>query len=155
MELFQVIVILLVVFLPSVALLALVIGLIWFFFVGRRIYREKKSLSASRGDEMAMAMEKNHLKARVIGIVGFILWPVVLVTAMAMGASFIIALGAASMCSALCGTWSAKIWNRAVMARLFTRRRSVFFVCWNLSIGFQPRCASVRCCVLVFVSAVE
>ena len=62
------------------ALPLLVVGLIWFFFVGRRLYKEKKSLDAFTGNETARAMAKDRIKARFIRILGILLWPVLVVT---------------------------------------------------------------------------
>lgn len=53
----------------------LLIALIWFFFVGRRFYREKKSLDAFKGNEIAKAMTMDRIKARFIRTLGKILWP--------------------------------------------------------------------------------
>ncbi|MCL2010736.1 MAG: DUF3137 domain-containing protein [Synergistaceae bacterium] len=66
----EVIFVLLLFFLQFIFPFLIVIGLIWFFFVGRRIYREKKSFDASKGDETAMAMEKIRIKARLIMVFG-------------------------------------------------------------------------------------
>jgi hypothetical protein len=108
----EVIFILFLFFLQFVMPAVIVIGLIWFFFVGRRILREKKSLDASKGDAIAMALEKDRIKARIINITAIILWPVTFGVVISMGIPFQIALLAAFICSGLCGWWAAKIKRR-------------------------------------------
>ena len=54
----EVIFVVLLFFLQCIEPVLIVIGLIWAVFAARRVYREIKSLRASRGDEAAMEMSK-------------------------------------------------------------------------------------------------
>ena len=96
----------------------LLIALIWFFFVGRRFYREKKSLDAFKGNEIAKAMTMDRIKARFIRTLGKILWPVLVVTLSfllmdALGdASPGIAVTVASIVTLSCIAWSSLILRR-------------------------------------------
>jgi hypothetical protein len=80
----------------------LVILLAWGAVVLRRGWREKKSFSASRGDETAMAMEWLRVKAWATGIVGVVLWPVAFGLALCLGANIQLALTAAFVVSTAC-----------------------------------------------------
>ena len=96
----------------------LVVGLIWFLFVGRRLYREKKSLDAFTGNETARAMAKDRIKARFIRLLGTLLWPVLVValsflladTSSEVAPTIIILLS--SVVSGVFFAWSALIKKR-------------------------------------------
>lgn len=114
----EILLVLISLFLELLALPLLIIGLIWFFFAGRRLHREKKSLEAFRGNETARAMAKDRIKARFIRIVGITLWPVLTVALLCLladtsveGAPYI-ALAGASVVSAFCLFWSSSITRR-------------------------------------------
>ena len=84
----------------------IVIGLIWGFFVWRRIRRERKSFAASKGDETAMSMERDRVRVRLLGVLSAILWPVVFAAALFLGAGIHIAFAAASIGYIVC-LWRA------------------------------------------------
>jgi hypothetical protein len=65
-------------FLKLLAVPLLIVGLIWFFFAGRRLYREKKSLDAFKGNETARTMAKDRIKAGFLRALGKLLWPLIM-----------------------------------------------------------------------------
>jgi hypothetical protein len=81
----EVIFVVLLFFLQFAAPVLIVIGLVWALFAAWRVYREIKSLRASRDDEAAMTMEKNRIKARILKIIAVILLPVTAVMTAAAG----------------------------------------------------------------------
>lgn len=114
----DILLVLLGLFLDLLAVPLLLIGLIWFFFVARRLYREKKSLDAFKGNETAKAMAKDRIKARFIRILGIFLWPVLVValsflladTSLEAAPGIIII--ASSAVSGIFFIWSARIKKR-------------------------------------------
>jgi hypothetical protein len=92
-----------------VAPVLIVVGLIWGFFVLRRIKREKASFDASKGDAAAMSMERQRIGARLIAVLGVILWPVAAVAAIYLGAPANAAGIAATVCSGACFLWSSAV----------------------------------------------
>ena len=86
----------------------IVIGLVWGFFVWRRIRREKKSFAASKGDDAALSMERDRVKARWLRILGVLLWPAVYAAALSFGADSRAAFIAASVSAGAC-FWRAAI----------------------------------------------
>ena len=99
-------------FLEFVAPVLIVIGLIWGFFVWRRISRERKSLAASRGDEMAMSLERERVKARRLRILGVILAPVAFGAALYLGAGGQLSVTVAFVCAGACFVWAAVVTGR-------------------------------------------
>ena len=97
-------------FLENIVPVSIVIGLILAFFVWRRISRERKSFAASKGDAVAMSMERDRVSVRLFGVLGVILWPAVFAALFFLGAGIIIAFAAASIGSVVC------LW-RAITAR--------------------------------------
>ena len=95
--------------LPVIAIPLIIIGLGSLFFAGHKIYKEKKSYDASKGDETLMAMEEYRRQARFIHTMGAIIFVVVFVTVLSMGAGLAAALIAASICGGLCSTRAKSI----------------------------------------------
>ena len=85
-------------FFPVVA----VIGLVWLFFVLRRVYREKRSVASSKGDAVALSMEKQRIKAWLFSLFGIVLWPVSFAFTFSVMESLETAFIVASLCSAAC-----------------------------------------------------
>jgi hypothetical protein len=103
----EVIFVVLLIILRFVAPVLIVIGLVWALFAARRVYREIKSLRASRADEAAMSMEKNRIKARILKIIAVILLPAVGVTMIAIGLPERLASIMAIVCSGAFLGWSS------------------------------------------------
>ncbi len=84
-------------FVGPVLLLGLVIWLVWGFV---RIWRTKKSLSAAKGDETALRMERTRILAGLASFLGWAAFPVVLTAALAMDMEPQPALILAGICGA-------------------------------------------------------
>ncbi len=88
----------------------ILLGLVvWGIVALRKGYREKKSLDSSKGDEVAMALEKKRITAQLLKIAGIILWPVGFGAALAVDAGFEVALGVGTTCSCVFLWWSKKV----------------------------------------------
>jgi hypothetical protein len=102
----EIIYVLFLIFLRLVAPVLIIIVLIWFFFVGRRIYKEKKSFDASKGDEVAMSMEKDRIKARLLHVIRLISMIVVAILAVYLGANEDIVLVVVAICGLAFLLWA-------------------------------------------------
>jgi hypothetical protein len=105
----EIIFVILLFILNFVAPVLAVIALIWGLFAARRVYREIKSLRASRGDEAAMSMEKKRIKARILKIIAVILFPAVAVTTVAIGLPERLASVLTVVISGAFFVWSASV----------------------------------------------
>jgi hypothetical protein len=114
----DILLIILGIFLHFFALPLTVIGLIWFFFVGRRLYKEKKSLEAFKGNEMAKAMTRDRIKASFLRALGIVLWPVLMLALLFLlmdvlgQAALYIAFMASTVVSGFFFAWAAGIKGR-------------------------------------------
>jgi hypothetical protein len=82
----EIILLIIGIFLHFFAVPVLIGALIWFFLVGRRLYKEKKSLDAFQGNELAKSMTKDRIKAQFLSALGIVLWPVIF-----LGLTFLLA----------------------------------------------------------------
>jgi hypothetical protein len=91
-----------------------VVALIWAVVSARRVYREVKSLKASKGDEIAMSMEKNRLKSLILKIIAVLIFPVVLLATILIGLPVWLSVNVTILFSVVILGWSAFIKSRYV-----------------------------------------
>ncbi|MDR2528532.1 MAG: DUF3137 domain-containing protein [Synergistaceae bacterium] len=118
--------------------IALLIGLVWGVLVLRRGYREGRSFSASKGNTAEMCMQWDRLKARLLSILGFLLWPVAFVAALYYGAGFQMAVTIASVCAGVCWLWAAHVkarYNASFKENIVNAELSKVFG----SLRYEPR----------------
>jgi hypothetical protein len=95
--------------LQFIAPILVVIGVIWSLRFAWKTYRTGKSIAASRGDAVAMSMERARIKARFITVLGVILWPAVFIAALYFGAPANAAGIAATACAGACFAWAGVV----------------------------------------------
>ncbi|MEA4881301.1 MAG: DUF3137 domain-containing protein [Synergistaceae bacterium] len=124
--------------------LLLAAGLLWGYFVWRRMRREKKSLDASRGDESMMVLERLRRKARLMKFLAVLLWPVLFPAALYAGANIQISLIVASIGFLICMTRSLHVrrqYNEAFKKTLVASELSKVFD----KVAYEPhRCLEAR-----------